>query len=129
MIFETNIRPEIVIRHLSILPGMSIEKALTLLDALDKQNVPKAVSLIQHLIQLKTLPEPENPTNLKHRNVINFIANFLGSFVLPFIDIEMTLENQLISLIKFAHLAAFFFRFSMALLALPVLYIQIRRPL
>ena len=107
MIFETNIRAEIVIRHLSILPGMSIEKALTLLDALDKQNVPKAVSLIQHLIQLKTLPEPENPTNSKHRNVINFIANFLGSFVLPFIDIEMTLENQLVSLIKFAHLAAF----------------------
>ena len=38
--------------------------------------------------------------------MIDFIANFLGSFILPFIDIEMTIESQIVSLVKFAHLAA-----------------------
>jgi len=36
MINDTNICPEDIICHLSELPGMTIEKALALLDALDK---------------------------------------------------------------------------------------------
>ena len=106
MINDTNIRPEDIIHHLSELPGMTIEKALALLDALDKQNVPKAVSLIQHLKKIGDLSEPTSPPKHKRHKVINFLAHFLSCFVLPFIDIEMNLSQQLKSLVEFAHIAA-----------------------
>lgn len=48
------------------LTDMTLEKACQLLDPPDKQNVPKAVSLIQHLLQLKDLPPHLNPTH-NHR--------------------------------------------------------------
>ena len=52
MINDTNIGPYDLINNLSRLPQMSAEAARQLLDPSDKQNVPKAVSLIQHLSML-----------------------------------------------------------------------------
>ncbi|KAF8993733.1 hypothetical protein BDQ17DRAFT_1252608, partial [Cyathus striatus] len=105
MVCDTNITPVDIILHLSQLPDMTLQKAITLLDPADKQNVPKAVSLIQHLLKLESLPIPSNPADIKKRKAINFFAHFLGCFTLPFIDVNMSLEEQLKSLCKFAHLA------------------------
>ncbi|KAJ6597333.1 hypothetical protein B0H10DRAFT_1959864 [Mycena sp. CBHHK59/15] len=52
MIFLTSIKPENIIRHLCELDEMTEEKARQLLDPADKQNVPKAVGLIQQLAKL-----------------------------------------------------------------------------
>jgi len=52
MVNNTNIGPYDLIDNLSWLPQMSVEEVRQLLDLLDKQNVPKAVSLIQHLSML-----------------------------------------------------------------------------
>jgi hypothetical protein len=106
MIRDTNITATDIIRHLSALPGMTHEKAIELLDPGDKQNVPKAVSLIQSLLKLKKHPyDSDSHFDQQKRNHINFVAHFLGAFVLPFIDVEMSLSDQLKSLSQFAHLA------------------------
>ena len=43
------------------LPNMTQDKAYQLLDPADKQNVPKAVTLLQSLLQLKDLLPPLLP--------------------------------------------------------------------
>ena len=60
MVNDTNIRPHDIIEHLSRLPGKTIQvdEARQLLDPSDKQNVPKAVSLVQHLSMPDEAPPP-----------------------------------------------------------------------
>ncbi|KAJ7163663.1 hypothetical protein C8R46DRAFT_1163839 [Mycena filopes] len=106
MIFETHILPADIVTHLSELEEMSKEKASQLLDPADKQNVPKAVSLIQHLKNLQNLPIPRNPTLAHQRNTIVFFSEVLGYFVLPFISMNMDLSEQVRSLSTYAHLLA-----------------------
>ena len=61
--------------NLTDLPNMTVEKAYQLLDPADKQNVSKAVTLLQSLLQLKDLPSPLNPTaNIKQRAIV-FVAD------------------------------------------------------
>jgi hypothetical protein len=50
MLGDNNIMPHHIIEHLTDLPNMNVEKAYQLLDPADKQNVPKAVTLLQHLL-------------------------------------------------------------------------------
>lgn len=57
---DTNIRPHDIIEHLSQLPGKTVEEAQQLLDPSDKQNVPKVVSLIQHLAMLNNALPPQS---------------------------------------------------------------------
>ncbi|KAJ6603661.1 hypothetical protein B0H10DRAFT_2315727 [Mycena sp. CBHHK59/15] len=106
MIFMMNIKPENIIKHLCELEDMTEEAARQLLDPADKQNVPKAVGLIQHLNKLQHLPIPKNPTFAHERNTIVFFSEVLGYFVFPFITIEMDLSQQVRSLATYAHLAA-----------------------
>ena len=88
------------------LPGMSAETAHELLNPADKQNVPKAVNLVQNLVKLQTLPASLNPTEIRRRRTLIFLARVLDHFVLPFNSIEMTLSEQVRSLSAYAHLAA-----------------------
>jgi hypothetical protein len=62
MLDDNNILPDHIIEHLTELPNMIVEKAYQLLDPVDKQNVPKAVTLLQSVLQLKNLPPLLNPT-------------------------------------------------------------------
>jgi len=62
MLDDNNILPDHIIEHLTELPNMIVEKAYQLLDPVDKQNVPKAVTLLQSVLQLKNLPPSLNPT-------------------------------------------------------------------
>ncbi|KAJ7735697.1 hypothetical protein B0H14DRAFT_2639136 [Mycena olivaceomarginata] len=49
MVGQTNIRPDDVVKHLAALPDVTLAQARLLLDPADKQNVPKAVSLVESL--------------------------------------------------------------------------------
>ena len=96
---------------------MTTSEAALLLNPADKQNVPKAVNLIQSLQP----PEDKSESDFEayHNDVdilvmpshdnrvqgIEFIATVLSYFLFPFIDIEMTLSNQICHLSTFAHLA------------------------
>jgi hypothetical protein len=106
MINDANIKPGDVVDQLALLPNMSVEKAHQLLDPSDKQNVPKAVTLVQSLLQLKTLHASPNPTINRHRHAIVFVAEMMGYFMQPFITVIMTLSEQVRSLATYAFLAA-----------------------
>src|SRR6267154_4650352 len=85
---------------------MSVEKAHQLLDPSDKQNVPKAVTLVQSLLQLKDLRISSNPTINQRGQAILFVAEMMGYFMQPFITVTMTLSKQVRSLATYAFLAA-----------------------
>ncbi|KAI0753375.1 hypothetical protein C8Q80DRAFT_1096770 [Daedaleopsis nitida] len=96
-----------VYKHMQSLPGMSAEKARQLLDPADKQNVPKAVNLLESLMDLQTHASPPSlPSEIRRRETISFVADVLGHFTLPFISITMSLSEQIRSLSTYAHVAA-----------------------
>ena len=87
------------------LHGMSEEKAHQLLDPADKQNVPKAVSLLQAICSLQQFPlNPLHPSEQSDLRRFHFLGEVLSSFLLPFITLDMPLDQQIISLVKYAHL-------------------------
>ena len=61
MINQDEIKPSDIAAHLAMLPDMDVKLAWQLLDPADKQNVPKAVTLLQSLLQLKDLPTSKHP--------------------------------------------------------------------
>ncbi|KAJ7937673.1 hypothetical protein B0H13DRAFT_1465120, partial [Mycena leptocephala] len=75
-------------------------------DPTDKQNVPKAVSLVQQLVKLKDLHLLLHPSEIQMRKSIVFFSEVLSYFVFPFITIEMNLSEKVTSLSKYAFLAA-----------------------
>ncbi|KAH9856504.1 hypothetical protein C2E23DRAFT_713009, partial [Lenzites betulinus] len=82
-----------------------------LLDPADKQNVPKAVNLLQSLLKLEhEAPVSGVPSIAHRRRRLSFLARILGLFTLPFISIDMSLSDQVRSLAAYAHLIAVFWR-------------------
>ncbi|KAK6991601.1 hypothetical protein R3P38DRAFT_2389127, partial [Favolaschia claudopus] len=68
-------KPTDIIKHLSMLSNISVEKAKGLLDPADKQNVPKAITLVQEMYRLRELQIPQNPSEKKIRHAILFLRN------------------------------------------------------
>ncbi|KAJ7273135.1 hypothetical protein C8J57DRAFT_1063442 [Mycena rebaudengoi] len=101
---DTMLFPSDIIKHLAMLLHMTFEKAKILLDPEDKQNVPKAIALIQEMHALRDLPIPQNPSERKIRHALNFHAEFMGYFIFPFIDVKQSLSQQIRSLSTYAHL-------------------------
>lgn len=84
---------------------MSKEKAHQLLDPADKQNIPKAVMLLEAICSLcKFSPDQLLPSEQSDLYRFHFLGEVLSSFLFPFIHIDMSLSQQIISLIKYAHL-------------------------
>ena len=109
MVHDTFITATDIIKQLTGLPDMSAEDANSLLNPTDRQNVPKAVSLIQHLQLVHDLSLLAHPGEQNSQDKLNFMSKMLGYFVLPFIIIEKTLSQQLELLSTFSHLAAAMF--------------------
>jgi len=97
--------------HLIQLKDISERVVESLIDPVDKQNVPKAVALIQHLGQLCDLNTSSyTPSQLEEHRALVILGEVFNSFMRPFTNIQMTLTDQLTSLIKYAHLAFFMYR-------------------
>ena len=105
MVNDANIRPGDIVDQLTLLLNMSMDKAYQLLDPSNKQNVLKAVTLVQSLFQLKDLPVSLNPTVNQCQHAIAFIANMMNYFMWPFISVNMTLSEQVRSLATYTFLA------------------------
>ena len=106
MINDATIKPGDIVDQLAMLPNMSVEEAHQLLDPLDKQNVPKVVTLVQSLLQLKHLSASLNPTVNQCGHAIAFVAEMMGYFMWPFITVNMTLSEQVRSLATYTFIAA-----------------------
>ena len=97
--------------HLVQLKDVSEKIVESLVDPADKQNVPKAVTLIQHLSHLQDLNTSSyTPSQLEEHHALTTLGEVLNSFMRPFVDVQMSLTEQLTSLIKYAHLAFFLYR-------------------
>lgn len=86
---------------------MTLDKAALLLNPADKQNVPKAVNLIQSLLELPDEIEMHQdilPSEKEWVKDVKFIGNVLSYFTLPFIKVEMLLSEQLCNLSTYSHL-------------------------
>ncbi|KAF9784546.1 hypothetical protein BJ322DRAFT_1195332 [Thelephora terrestris] len=94
-----------LLRFLVELRGIPENKACQLLDPADKQNVPKAVALLQAICDLRQIPldhlPPSEQADLRR---FHFLREVISSFLYPFIDVNLSLEQQIISLVKYAHL-------------------------
>lgn len=107
MLSDTLLTCNDIYAHLQDLPGMTAEKARLLLDPADKQNVPKAVNLLQSLLKLEDdAPQSSLPSTMHRRHILSFFARIVGAFTLPFISISMSLSEQVRSLATYAHLIA-----------------------
>jgi hypothetical protein len=91
---------------LESLPGVSRKDAVDLLDPADKQNVPKAVTILQMLSQVDDTSATLDPSQALYHKHVKFIAGTLGYFLQPFIDVKMTLSGQIRSLSTYAHITA-----------------------
>ncbi|KAJ3539797.1 hypothetical protein NMY22_g4564 [Coprinellus aureogranulatus] len=104
MVGQTNIKAVDILKHLTGHDGLSEEAVRELLNPADKQNVPKAVALLQRLNQLKEDPTLD-PSDQHRRKTIVFLGKFFYLFVEPFINVKMSLSEQVESLSTFAHVA------------------------
>ena len=93
-----------VLKSLRHVP-MSDRNALLLLNPTDKQNVPKAVNLIDDLCKLygRNLVGvgPGEESRIK---AVAFVAKVFSYFLFPFTKVEMSLSEQLQSLSTYSHL-------------------------
>lgn len=85
---------------------MEPKEAASLLNPADKQNVPKAVNLIESLLVAggKKVTIIPNQSIKERIESIGFIAKVLNFFLNPFINVEMTLSQQLCELSTYTHL-------------------------
>ena len=97
--------------HQALQELMDPKAAASLLNPADKQNVPKAVNLIQSLHKVST-KKPKHPTPSVHSRIkaVGFVAKVLSFFLFPFIDVTMSLSEQIKSLSTYAHLVTALYR-------------------
>lgn len=99
-------------RLLSLIPGMTDEVINDLFDPNDHQNVPKAVKLLQAIASIPSKVDPAGlaPTDLKQFHLCKVLSAVIHSFVEPFINITLSLSDQVKLLAEHAHLIFALFR-------------------
>jgi hypothetical protein len=98
-ISSTDVRKQLLL-SLHIAP----DEVVNIMDAQDKQNVPKAVKLLWYLGSLACNPSPVDDFRWARYECICFMLQVFGYFMEPFIDVHMDLSQQLESLSTYTHL-------------------------
>ena len=97
--------------HLIRLPETDVKMVESLVDPVDKQNVPKAVTLIQLINKLQTLDIASyTPSQVDEHNALVTIGTVFSAFMDPFVNPCMSLADQLTSLSKYAHVVFAFYK-------------------
>jgi hypothetical protein len=98
---------------LKIMDKLSESQARELLNPADKQNVPKAVNLLQTLMEQSGVqPNDANPARLHRLKRVHLLVQILSFFLQPFIDVDMALSEQIRSLSTYSHLITALYRKS-----------------
>jgi hypothetical protein len=90
-----------LVKCLRALDDLSESRLLSLFDGTDPQNVPKANFLLTCLYRASQLPAISSCAENKP---LVLLGEIVGSFVCPFTVPTMTLDEQIASLVKCAHL-------------------------
>ncbi|KAF5313760.1 hypothetical protein D9619_013711 [Psilocybe cf. subviscida] len=92
-------------------PGSAVhEKIQTLLSPKDAQDVPRAVKLLKLTSDLRKIDASDlNPSETSTHSALCLLGEMLDALIEPFTDPTCTLSQQIISLVKFAHIACALF--------------------
>lgn len=90
-----------LVKCLRTLGDLSDAQILSLFDGTDPQDVPKANTLLASLYRVSQLA---TISSYAENKPIILLGELLGSFARPFTDPTMTLDEQLASLVKCAHI-------------------------
>lgn len=107
------ITPSILCVHLESI-GVSPHRRRSLLNPNDKQDVLLAFSLLK---EIWSLPPPSaecNPSFAQARRALNIYGELARNLVLPYVCIELNLDEQLIHLSTAAHLIFYLYRYNAA---------------
>ncbi|TFY75406.1 hypothetical protein EWM64_g8606 [Hericium alpestre] len=97
--------------YLIMFKGETVETVKRLLNPKDLQDVPHAIELMQMVISLGTCNvETNHPSIVANMDAIRYLAALLEAILEPFININLSLQEQIIRLSKFVHLSFACFR-------------------
>jgi hypothetical protein len=104
-IYDTMIIPYNIVENLASL-DLGTETVDQLLNPTDKQNVPKAVKLVQALGRLQEDDNSLSPAEGLRCSRIKFLSEVFSYFLLPFVDVRMSLSEQVRSLSTYVHITS-----------------------
>lgn len=121
MISGTLITPVLLRFHLKE-AGLNSIRIDNLLNPTDRQNVPVCFTLLKEIWTLEDPKPTDKPTFVKARNALQVLGTLFRHLVLPFVQVTLSLHEQLVHLSAAAHLANFLFTINDAwTAALPAL--------
>lgn len=83
----------------------ALERIHTLLSPKDAQDVPRAIKLLNLMADLRNLDSSElDPSEQKTHSALSLLGELLEALVEPFINPELSISQQITSLVKFAHI-------------------------
>ncbi|KAG2131071.1 hypothetical protein DEU56DRAFT_740233 [Suillus clintonianus] len=92
-------------RYLVWLPDVDESRARKLVYPNDPQDMPRAVELVGAVIKLASLPNiPDDVNVIADFDAIKLLAEILRSLLNPFIDVNLSLTEQVVHLSRFTHL-------------------------
>ncbi|KAI0068069.1 hypothetical protein BV25DRAFT_1875223 [Artomyces pyxidatus] len=98
-------------RYLVFFSDHTLESAKRLLHPDDAQDVPRAIDLMQGIITLSEIPQTTtDPDVAADLDSICYLSKLLEAILEPFINVEFSLSEQMVSLSRYAHLAFATFR-------------------
>ncbi|KAF8597995.1 hypothetical protein BDV93DRAFT_595589, partial [Ceratobasidium sp. AG-I] len=101
LINGVQITPQMLAKCLRALDDLSDARIISLFDGTDPQNVPKANTLLSCLYRASQLPA--FASRVENKPLV-LLGELVGSFARPFTDPTMTLNEQISSLAKCAHI-------------------------
>jgi len=98
----------------------SLERIHTLLSPKDAQDVPRAIKLLNLTADIRNLDTSSfDPSEMKTHQALSLLGELLEALVEPFINPDLSISEQITSLIKFAHiLCALFLQHESAFMPL-----------
>ncbi|KAG6906628.1 hypothetical protein DXG01_012873 [Tephrocybe rancida] len=105
-------------RHLRRNTDLSLETVELLMKPEDSQDVPRAIDFIEVVHAIDALPlDGCNPGKIQEVNIIGIVGEMFTSFMHPFIRVNWTIMEQVVSLSKYSHLSfALFHHFRINLM-------------
>ena len=113
LILDTHITPALLRFHLKE-SGLSSVRIDNLLDPTDRQNVPVCYTLLKEIWSLRRPIGTDKPSFATARDALRILGTLFQHLVLPFVQVTLSLHEQLKHLSAAAHLATFLFTFQNA---------------
>jgi len=108
MVNGTLVTPILLRYHLKE-AGLNATHIDNLLNVTDRQNVPVCFTLLKEIWSLKDPKATDKPTFMKARKALQLLGRLFRHLVLPFVQVTLSLHEQLTHLSAAAHLANFLF--------------------